>query len=249
MICLLARSWCYLGSSWPPKPSRLFQDASRAPSTASKKPPRASKTPPRRRQQPPKDPNSLPEESWGLNLDRQTPSGCCQVLANSRMSQKCLRAMAKHNGLLRRPWPSTKGGLAVVRPRRASSIRQTTLVSHGRVQDRGKEILKDGRNFSLGWAQGEMTARGTAGRNQHLQWPGGLNPLGNSRGISLLGGSWGNLALSWLILASKTPPRPPKTPQDAFRPPNGIDFSRFFEPRWLHFWIFLVLIARFLGGV
>ena len=28
----------------------------------------------------------------------------------------------------------TKGGLAVVRPRRASSIRQTTLVSHGRVK-------------------------------------------------------------------------------------------------------------------
>ena len=30
----------------------------------------------------------------------------------------------------------TKGGLAVVRPRRASSIRQTTLVSHGRAQDK-----------------------------------------------------------------------------------------------------------------
>ena len=35
----------------------------------------------------------------------------------------------------------TKGGLAVVRPRRASSIRQTTLVSHGRVQD-GEEETK-----------------------------------------------------------------------------------------------------------
>ena len=32
-------------------------------------------------------------------------------------------------------WAGKKGGLAVVRPRRASSIRQTTLVSHGRVQD------------------------------------------------------------------------------------------------------------------
>ena len=52
--------------------------------------------------------------------------------------------MYAHNGqaqwsILRRTWPSTKGGLAVVRPRRASSIRQTTLVSHGRVQDGEQE--------------------------------------------------------------------------------------------------------------
>ena len=44
--------------------------------------------------------------------------------------------MVNHNGLLQRPCLSTKGGLAVVRPRGASSIiRQTTLVSHGRAQD------------------------------------------------------------------------------------------------------------------
>ena len=55
----------------------------------------------------------------------------------------------------------TKGGLAVVRPRRASSIRQTTLVSHGRVQDRAlvssssKILPKEG----LGRGHGRITAR------------------------------------------------------------------------------------------
>ena len=41
----------------------------------------------------------------------------CQVLVKSLPSSKeghrRLSAMAKHNGLLPRPWPSTKGGLAV----------------------------------------------------------------------------------------------------------------------------------------
>ena len=55
--------------------------------------------------------------------------------------------MYAHNGqaqwsILRRTWPSTKGGLAVVRPRRASSIRQATLVSYGRVQDGEQETKR-----------------------------------------------------------------------------------------------------------
>ena len=54
----------------------------------------------------------------------------------SKKSHRCLSAVAKHDGRLPKQWPLTKGGLAVARPRRASSIRQTTLVSHGRVQDR-----------------------------------------------------------------------------------------------------------------
>ena len=49
----------------------------------------------------------------------------------------------EHNGLLLRLWPYTEGGLAVVRPRGASSIRQTTLVSHVRVQDRGRDQEQD----------------------------------------------------------------------------------------------------------
>ena len=40
-----------------------------------------------------------------------------------------------HHGPLSPRWPCNKGGLAVVRPRRASSIRQTTLVNHGRVRN------------------------------------------------------------------------------------------------------------------
>ena len=36
------------------------------------------------------------------------------------------------------PWLLTKGGLAVVRPRRASSSCQTTLVNHGRVKIKNK---------------------------------------------------------------------------------------------------------------
>ena len=45
-----------------------------------------------------------------------------------------------------------------------------------------------------------------------LHRPWGFDPLVNSQRISLLGGSWGTLALSWLFLPSMTPPRPPKTP-------------------------------------
>ena len=44
---------------------------------------------------------------------------------------------------------------------------------------------------------------------------GGLNPLGNFRGILLLARSW----LSWLILASKTPPRASETRSRASKTP------------------------------
>ena len=44
--------------------------------------------------------------------------------------------------LLQTPWPSTKGGLAVVRPRPTSSIRQTTLVRQWRVQDGVETCLR-----------------------------------------------------------------------------------------------------------
>ena len=65
--------------------------------------------------------------------------------------------MAQHRGLLPKPWPNSKGGLAVVRPRRASSIRQTTLVSHGRVQDLGQDLLVlDMASKTLGWGHGKI---------------------------------------------------------------------------------------------
>ena len=80
--------------------------------------------------------------------------------------------MSAHNGRLQRQWLSTKGGLAVVRPRRVSSIRQTTLVSHGRVQDKAlvvpssKILPKKG----LGWGQGRITVRATAHVGVHRRW-------------------------------------------------------------------------------
>ena len=67
----------------------------------------------------------------------------CEVHAKSlpisKVRQGCLSPQAKHDGLLSKSWPFTKGGLAVVRPRRASSIRQNTLVLQWRVQNRGRD--------------------------------------------------------------------------------------------------------------
>ena len=132
-------SWRYFGASWPPgrrqeppgrlqepparlqEPPRCRQDAFKTPSRPPKTPPRAPKTPPRASKMLPRHAKSLPV---------------------SKISQRCLSAVAKHDGRLSNQWPLTNGGLAVVRPRRASSIRQTTLVSHGRVQNKVRNFLE-----------------------------------------------------------------------------------------------------------
>ena len=83
------------------------QNALRMPRRASKMPPKPSKRP----------------QAVSNNVKMPSP---CQVLAkslpNCKIRQRCLPTMVNHNGLLQRPCLSTKGGLAVVRPRGASSI-------------------------------------------------------------------------------------------------------------------------------
>ena len=93
---------------------RCLQDASNTAQDACKTP-RISKMPPRRPETP-----SRPSK---------TPPRCAHGPL-SRLHR------ANHYGLLPRQWPCIKGGLAVFRPRRTPSIRQTTLVNHGRAQDR-----------------------------------------------------------------------------------------------------------------
>ena len=108
--------------------------ASKTPSRHSKAPPRASKTPSRTSKTPPKTPPRRPQElakrsHFFVSLSLSDMPSLCQVLAKSlpdcQIRQKCMPTMVKHNGPfceVRRMWPSTRGGLAVVRPRRASSI-------------------------------------------------------------------------------------------------------------------------------
>ena len=70
----------------------------------------------------PKNPSKRPQAIIN-NVKNPSP---CQVHAKSlpdcKIRQRCLPTMVNHNGRLQRPCPSTKGGLVVVRPRRASSI-------------------------------------------------------------------------------------------------------------------------------
>ena len=84
------------------------QNALRMPRRASKMPPKPSKRP----------------QAVINNVKIPSP---CQVHAKSlpdcKIRQRCMPTMVNHNGLLQRPCLSTKGGLAVVRPRGASSIR------------------------------------------------------------------------------------------------------------------------------
>ena len=99
-----------------------LQDASKA----AKKLPNASRMPKISSMMPLRRSISLPRPSkmFGSFFKSVLP---CQVHANSlpfsEIRQRFLSAMAKHDGRLPSPWPLTKGGLAVVRPRRASSIR------------------------------------------------------------------------------------------------------------------------------
>ena len=55
-----------------------------------------------------------------------------------------------------------------------------------------------------------------------FHWPGASNPLGNSRGFSLLGGLEAILAVSSLTSASKAPPRASKTPSKPPQEPPGL---------------------------
>ena len=107
----------------------------------------------------------------------------------------------------------------------STSIRQTTLVSHGRVQDRVEFFFlvmfflkKEDRP-----GRAPPQAAPHSARWSSLRRLGGLNPLGNSRGFR----SWRVLGpiltLSWLILAFQTPPRrlqdASKTPSRASKTP------------------------------
>ena len=150
--------------SWPDMASKMTSRAPGTCSTASKTPsgishtaPKTSKTPPRASQNAPKTrPEKgknrkfhhvvqfarFPRPSWGIfaqhgrqNSSKMPPRASKVCLRPSRPLPK-----SASKSLLLRPRPFTKGGLAVVRPRRPSSIRQTTLVSHGRVQDRGRDL-------------------------------------------------------------------------------------------------------------
>ena len=77
-------------------------------------------------------PEELPRFSTKPSKRPQAVSNCvkmpspCQVLVkslpDSKICQRYLPTMVNHNGLLERPCLSTNGGLAGVRPRRASSI-------------------------------------------------------------------------------------------------------------------------------
>ena len=125
----------------------------------------------------------------------------------------------------------------MVRPRRASSIRQTTLVSHGRVQNRGRAclrrspsriILPKGR---LGWAHGENTAAGSSAqkvkKTQLVLYCSGhsfrfffdLGPI-----LAHLGSSWPPRRLQDAPKtaqdASKSHQNAPKTPSRASKAPS-----------------------------
>ena len=138
-----------------------------------------------------------------------------------RASKVCLRPSrpipkSASKSLLLRPRPFTKGGLAVVRPRRASSINPPDHLGESWACSEPRHIifllrrcLPQGR-IRLGHAP-PPAARHSARRRATVE-VGGTNPLGNSLGFWLLGHLGAILALSSLILASKTPLRPPKTP-------------------------------------
>ena len=149
-------AWSYLGPTWPPR--RLQEPLERVPRLPRRlqESLRRLQRPPRHPQEPPRcsqdtSPRSPKIENFimlfnllaflgllggsSLNMVVKTLPRCL------RASKVCLRPSrplpkSASKSLLLRPRPFTKGGLAVVRPRRPSSIRQTTLVSHGRVQDR-----------------------------------------------------------------------------------------------------------------
>ena len=110
-----------IASKTPPRLPNRLPNAFLAPKISSK----PVKTSPRGLQMPPRRSISLPRPSkmFGSFFKSLLP---CQVhaksLPGSEIRQRFLSAMAKHDGRLPSPWPLTKGGLAVVRPRRASSI-------------------------------------------------------------------------------------------------------------------------------
>ena len=126
-------------SKRPRSPSRRLQgrhkrlpDASKTLKLHSK----TAKTSPRGLHMPPRRPISLPRSSKVLVSCPKILLPCevhAKSLPISKVCQGCLSPEAKHDGSLSNSWPFTKDGLAVVRPRRASSIRQNTLVLQWRV--------------------------------------------------------------------------------------------------------------------
>ena len=105
----LILSWLILVSKALPRRSETAQDAF-------KRPPRAPKTRPRRLQE---RPNCRPKAS--RRLQDELPR-CPQEYFKCFLDAPKTPPTAKHNDVLSRPWPLNKGGLAVVRPRGASSI-------------------------------------------------------------------------------------------------------------------------------
>ena len=89
------------------------------PKNVSRMPRRASKMPPKTFKAPQTVSNYV-----------KMPSPCkllAKSLPDCKIRQRCLPTMVNHNGLLQRPCLSTKDGLAMVRPRRASSINTHSL--------------------------------------------------------------------------------------------------------------------------
>ena len=136
-----------MASKTTSRASRTLSWASKTPPRASKTAPKASKTPPRaskmRPRHPPRAPRIVfftmcfnifhfPGPSWGHLAQHGRQNAFSRLQNDFKIPPRA----SKIPHVPPTAWPSTKGGLAVVRPRRASSIRQTTLVSHGRVQDR-----------------------------------------------------------------------------------------------------------------
>ena len=141
-------TWGDVGPLDTPKtPPRRFQDASKTPPRrlhdSSKTPPGAFKTTSRASKMRTRASKTPPKRCCSKKL---LP---CQVHAKS-LPSPCQFPKYARNVSPR--WPSTmadcqiRGRLAVVRPRGMSSIRQTTLVSHGRVQD-GEEDLPSSKSF------------------------------------------------------------------------------------------------------
>ena len=148
MIFKVCASQNYLSPTWLPRrlqepperfqePPIAFQDAFSTDPRTSKTIPIASKTPPIA---------SKTVLYWFKLAPESSPS---IPQTRSCAPQRSLSKKKKSMDLLLRPRFCTKGGLAVVRPRRASSIRQTTLVSQGRVQDR-KQNLSSSKSLVRG---------------------------------------------------------------------------------------------------
>ena len=182
----LGGSWGRLCASWGPSWLQLgVQDRSRAalerPRAVQDSPRAAQECPrqPRTAQEPPK---SFPKaDQDGQELPRTRP-GLVQDLPRSATEPTHYPRLEKnsqlHPAILQNFLSKAQSGqlqkrAAAVLPPRGSSIRQTTLVSHGRAQDRGLVLLLRSSGFleAFSWAIGEITVRATADFGAHVHRP------------------------------------------------------------------------------